>query len=940
MTLTPAWLDELRARTVLSALIGKSVKITRAGREYKACCPFHDEKTPSFTINDDKGFYHCLAAETVVVTAAGRVPISSLSGKDVTVLSRGGQWIKARFADYGEQQLWRIALSRNGVRKDIFATAQHRWFVHDRTREYPTCELKQGHALQSALPERRSDWTLDPEGVRHGVVFGDGTMYKGVYGTLNLHGEKDAQLRRWFPAQEHHVHEREDGALYLRIYGGRAFSEMKQLPKSGSSDAYLLGFLAGYLAADGHVAKDGTVMLNSASAETLEAIRDISASLGIVTYGRTTLMRKGSGKAASALHRIHFVSGTLSEELFLLSMARQRFQDSSKKYARLRWVVRSVEPSERFETVYCAEVPSEHAFVLDDNILTGNCFGCGAHGDAIRWMTEQRGLAFMDAVKELAVSAGMEVPAPDPRAAKRAEQAVSLRDVTETSARWFAERLASDEGALVRDYLKARALSPATIAAFALGYAPDARTRLRDALGQFGDALSVEAGMLIAPPDDTPANRRTPYDRFRGRLIIPIRDARGRVIAFGGRILGVGEPKYLNSPDTPLFDKGRVLFNLDRAAGPARKVERLIVVEGYMDVIALAEVGIDEAVAPLGTALSEHQIELAWRQANVPILAFDGDAAGVRAAMRAALRALPMLRPGYSLSFLQLPAGQDPDDVVRNGGRAAFDALAASPTALVDLLWTSAMAARRDETPEARAAVRAQLMDWTATITDREVAAHYRQAYRTRLDAAFFAQGPRASQGPRDGKAARRFVASERAPTPALRQVGAVIDASLCDAILAGLLRYPMRIVPQIELLSHLAIAEREGTALLHAMIDAALTHEGLDNHTLLAILEGTSLYNKAQQLLRADGMSFSFTRSLDKAADQDGAKAQALRELDEVIATAVAWPQVNAALAAATDAMRNAMDAESFAEQQRLLRVKAELAGRLAGLAETPETI
>ncbi|MEQ1726030.1 MAG: DNA primase [Sphingopyxis sp.] len=586
------------------------------------------------------------------------------------------------------------------------------------------------------------------------------------------------------------------------------------------------------------------------------------------------------------------------------------------------------------------------SFTINDDKGFYHCFGCGAHGDAIRWMTEQRGLAFMDAVKELAASAGMEVPAADPRAARRAQQAVSLRDVTETSARWFAERLASDEGARVRDYLKARALSPATIAAFALGYAPDARTRLREVLGQFGDALNVEAGMLIAVDD------KQPYDRFRGRLMIPIRDPRGRVIAFGGRILGSGEPKYLNSPDTPLFDKGRVLFNLDRAAGPARKAERLIIVEGYMDVIALAEVGIDEAVAPLGTALTEAQIELAWRQVNVPILAFDGDAAGTRAAMRAALRVLPMLRPGYSLSFLQLPAGQDPDDVVRGAstaanpqqraaeGRAAFDALTASPAPLVDLLWQSAMAARKDDTPEARAAVRAQLMDWTATISDREVAAHYRQAYRTRLDAAFFAQTPRTAQGFHGGKATRRYVPAERAPTPALRRVGAVIDASLCDAILAGLLRYPMRIAPHIELLSHLAIAEREGAALLNEMIDAALTHEGLDNHALLAILEGTSVYNKAQQLLRADGMSFSFTRSLDRAADQNGAKAQALRDLDEVIATAVAWPQVNAALAAATDAMRDAMDVASFAEQQRLLRVKAELAGRLAGLAETPESI
>ena len=261
----------------------------------------------------------------------------------------------------------------------------------------------------------------------------------------------------------------------------------------------------------------------------------------------------------------------------------------------------------------------------------------------------------------------------------------------------------------------------ATVAAFGLGFAPDARGRLREVLNSFGDAQSVEAGMLIQPPDDAPRDRQHPYDRFRGRLMIPIRDARGRTIAFGGRILGPGEPKYLNSPDTPLFDKGRILYNLDRAAPAARKANRLMIVEGYMDVIALAQAGIDEAVAPLGTALTEDQIALAWRQAPVPILAFDGDAAGQRAALRAANRALPILKPGHSLSFLTLPAGQDPDDIVTSGGRAAFDALAKAPMALVDLLWSTALNERADDTPESRAAVRARLMEWASAIGDRQL---------------------------------------------------------------------------------------------------------------------------------------------------------------------------------------------------------------------------
>ncbi|MEQ1509297.1 MAG: DNA primase [Sphingopyxis sp.] len=591
------------------------------------------------------------------------------------------------------------------------------------------------------------------------------------------------------------------------------------------------------------------------------------------------------------------------------------------------------------------------SFTINDDKGFYHCFGCGAHGDAIRWMTDQRGLPFMDAVRELAAAAGMDVPAQDPQAARRAEQAVSLRDVTQASAAWFAERLMDDEGAFVREYLEKRGLSDETIANFALGYAPDARGRLRDALGKYGDALAIEAGMLIAPPDDAPANRREPYDRFRGRLMIPIRDARGRTIAFGGRALslpatrnsgsggGPGEPKYLNSPDTPLFDKGRVLYNLDRAAAPARKADRLIVVEGYMDVIALTEVGIEEVVAPLGTALTEAQIALAWRLVPVPILAFDGDAAGQKAAMRAALRALPLLKPGHSLAFLILTQGQDPDDLVRSGGRAAFESLAERPTPLVDLLWNAAMASRQNDTPEARAAVRAQLMAWVQTIDDRDVAAHYRQAYYERLGAAFFAQPAR--QSARRGDKASWRPAPERAPSASLRNVGQAIDASYCDAIIAGLIRYPQMIRSHVEMLTQLDVPNQESAKLLGILIDYALTHEGLDNQTLLTILGTTAQYNKAQQLLRADAMPFSFSKVIDPEDDhQEEMKEQALRDLDEVIATAVAWPQVNAALIASTEAMRVAMDAKSFSEQQRLLRVKSELAGRLAQLAESSNTV
>ena len=272
------------------------------------------------------------------------------------------------------------------------------------------------------------------------------------------------------------------------------------------------------------------------------------------------------------------------------------------------------------------------SFYVNDDKGFYHCFGCSAHGDAIRWMTEQRGLPFIDAVKELAAVAGLEMPAQDRREVERAERAKGLHEACGDAAAWFAEQLHGIAGSEARGVLAKRGIRAETARAFDLGFAPDSRGKLKAALNDYGEPMLVEAGLLIQ------VDGKDPYDRFRGRLMIPIRDPRGRTIAFGGRVIGAkedgrGEPKYLNSPDTPLFDKGRTLFNLDKAAGPARKAGRVIVVEGYMDVIALAQAGIAEAVAPLGTALTEGQMERLWRMVDVPVLCFDGDAAGQKAAL-------------------------------------------------------------------------------------------------------------------------------------------------------------------------------------------------------------------------------------------------------------------------------------------------------------------
>jgi DNA primase len=365
------------------------------------------------------------------------------------------------------------------------------------------------------------------------------------------------------------------------------------------------------------------------------------------------------------------------------------------------------------------------SFYVNDEKGFYHCFGCQKHGGAIDWMIEQRGLEFMDAVKELAAEAGMELPAPDPRAARQAEVRASLHDVMQAAQDWFAANLHEAEGAKAREYLARRGVDAAAQAKFGFGYAPEDRQALTRALSRFEVPMLIEAGLLIEVED------KTPYARFRERLMLPIHDARGRVIAFGGRILDSrdGVAKYLNSPDTPLFDKGRTLYNLHRASPAARQSGRVIVVEGYMDVVALAAAGFAEAVAPMGTALTEAQIELLWRMAQTPILCLDGDAAGIRAARRAANKTLPMLRPGQSLNFVVLPDGRDPDDFLGEFGISEFQSLINNPTTMLDFIWDSELNQEPLKTPEQKAGFRNRLMEHVSEIRDKEISSLYRRDF-------------------------------------------------------------------------------------------------------------------------------------------------------------------------------------------------------------------
>ena len=568
------------------------------------------------------------------------------------------------------------------------------------------------------------------------------------------------------------------------------------------------------------------------------------------------------------------------------------------------------------------------SFTINDEKGFYHCFGCGAHGDAIRWMTDQRGLPFMDAVKELADAAGLDVPAPDPRAAERAERANSLHDVMKAAADWFAEQLGGIDGAEARAYLEKRGLKAETIRTFGLGFAPDSRGKLRTALKSFGDDKLIESGLLISVED------KEPYDRFRGRLMIPIRDPRGRVIAFGGRILGSGEPKYLNSPDTPLFDKGRTLYNLDIASPAGRKSGRMLVVEGYMDVIALAQAGIAEAVAPLGTALTEHQIERLWRQVDVPILCFDGDAAGQKAAVRAIGRALPGLAPSRSLSFVTLPQGQDPDDLIKSGGRSAMEGLLAAPEPLVDRLWRHELDALPLTTPEARAGFRQRMNAHAQAIENGNVREQYQAEFRNRFDA-LFSRRQAPQQGTRftpSGQRGNRFQPFERPPGTMARSIGgAGIEPLYARAILNGLLNHPQVITGHAEQIASLFIADAEQARLRDLLIDAAYSGQSLESGAVLPICEEQGLGGLARTLKDANSLAFSFTRR-----QADAALAQ--RDLGMVIEVLAARPMLDSAISAATARLSEQWDDAGFAEQTRLLEERRAADQRLAELVQ-PDT-
>jgi DNA primase len=375
------------------------------------------------------------------------------------------------------------------------------------------------------------------------------------------------------------------------------------------------------------------------------------------------------------------------------------------------------------------------SFTVNDQKGFFHDFSSGKHGDIFGFVMETEGVAFPEAVERLAQMAGVPLPKVSHEDEQRDARRKTLHDVMELAAKFFEATLSGRTGAKARGYLADRGLDPATQVKFRLGYATNERFALKEHLGSHGIPVEdmVEAGLLVSG-DDIPL----PFDRFRDRVMFPITGLRGRVIAFGGRALEKdAAAKYLNSPETPLFHKGATLYNIATARQAAHDGAQIIVVEGYVDVIAMVTAGFAATVAPLGTALTEDQLALLWKMADEPVLCFDGDKAGLRAAYRAVELAMPRLKPGKSLKFALLPEGQDPDDLVRSAGREAVAEVIGAARPLAGMLWARETEGHSFDSPERRAALEARINEVTSGIADDSVRKYYRQDFSARLSQFF-----------------------------------------------------------------------------------------------------------------------------------------------------------------------------------------------------------
>jgi DNA primase len=719
----------VRERSPIADVIGEYVQLRNAGSgSLKGLCPFHDERSPSFNVTPARNLFYCLAGETRVLTAEGVRPIRELAGGIHRVLARDARWVDAPFSSFGVQPLMRLVLSRNGQTKEIHATPEHRWFVRSgvrSTREVVTKDLLPSHRLAWTFPECRiRNTTPSPFGIAHGITFGDGTL-TGTGSMAQLDAVKDQQLLKWFPLSR----SSENGRQVLVHHLPRFF---KEVPPLTESVPYLYGWLAGYLAADGQVAEDGTVMLNCAGARTLEHVRAVCTRLGIGTYGVSSQLGF-PGREPSLLCRVHLVNEDLTNDFFLLDEHRFRFGGSVKKFARREWVVRSVEPTDRVEEVFCATVEQGHAFVLEDNILTGNCFGCGQGGDVIRFVEKIDHLSFNEAVERLAARAGVQLRYEQGGSApvRQQGQRARLVEAHRLAAEFYADLLAgSAEARPARDFLTGRGFDPASaeVARYGCGYAPAGW----EALSKHLSGKGFSAQELITAGLSRQSQRGGLIDRFHRRLLWPIREVTGDVVGFGARRLYEDdqiEAKYLNTPETPLYKKSQVLYGLDLAKREIGRQLRAVVVEGYTDVMACHLAGVPTAVATCGTAFGPEHIGMLRRLLmdsdtfrGEVIFTFDGDAAG----QRAALRAFEQDQRFMTQLFVAVePGGLDPCELRQRKGDAAVRDLVARRRPLVEFALRTAVDRYDLDTAEGKIGALGEAVPVVARIKDEALRDEY-----------------------------------------------------------------------------------------------------------------------------------------------------------------------------------------------------------------------
>jgi len=489
------------------------------------------------------------------------------------------------------------------------------------------------------------------------------------------------------------------------------------------------------------------------------------------------------------------------------------------------------------------------SFTVNEEKGFYHCFGCGAHGSAFDFVMETEGLDFREAVAQLASEVGMDVPQDTPEERQRAERKKSLYDVVEAACRYFESQLRAGAGAQALKYLQDRGLSHDTIFRFRLGYAPDQRQGLQAALKSLGitDDQLVAAGLIVLRDDGSA------YERFRGRVIFPIKDRRGRVVAFGGRIMDdqAKAAKYLNSPETDLFHKGSLLYALDLAQVAARAGQSLVVAEGYMDVIVLNQAGFEGAVAPLGTALTEDQIGELWKIMPEAVLCFDGDKAGARAAVRGAERALPLLRAGVGLRFATLEAGEDPDSLVTKRGAKAFQEILDAAKPLSQLLWDMELAAGPTDSPEGRAALQKRLEDHVKRIDDATVRSHFQSTFKDRVWALGRAPREEWKGGKNRGKTpARASVFEGQAKQQAVKSAKLDMLKAREEILLSTLITHPELFDDVGERLGTLAFSTVSLDNLRQEALKTLSGQPGLDSDTLQRHLKDTGFSKLLDELI------------------------------------------------------------------------------------------